>query len=111
MDKILFNPPVTFSIVLIFVIVLSKLLSGLAFKNKKRPTSGSRESYACGEDVKDHLAQPDYSEFFPFAFFFTIAHVATLILTTVPMQTFSTFAMAMVYLTVVVIGLLILFRR
>jgi NADH-quinone oxidoreductase subunit A len=57
------------------------------------------------------MAQPDYSNFFPYAFFFTLAHVATLIITTVPTETKSTFVMAGIYIIGASLGLYILFRR
>ena len=79
-------------------------LSRFAFsvKDKKK---GSLEPYACGEDKYDHTAQPDYSQFFPFAFFFTIAHVATLILATVPSTKGPVFALALIYILAVVTSL------
>jgi len=110
MDKILLSPPLAFLILLVFFWVLSILLSRMAFRGKKQ-AHGTGESYACGEDVPDHLAQPDYSQFFPYAFFFTIAHVATLIVTTVPMETPRALVMAVIYIFVVVIGLYVLLRR
>jgi len=57
------------------------------------------------------MAQPDYSTFFPFAFFFTLAHVATLIMTTVPVESLMTFILASIYIIGAVWGLYILFRR
>jgi len=111
MDHWLFYPPVLFLIVLISVLLLVKLCSLLAFKSKDKQAGGTCKGYACGEDVPDNLAQPDYSQFFPFAFFFTIAHVATLIITTVPAGNMETMFMAIMYLSVVVVGLIVLFRR
>jgi hypothetical protein len=110
MSNWLFMPPVLFVIVFIAIWALAKLLSGLAFKGAKR-TAGGGEAYACGEDNYNHLAQPDYSSFFPFAFFFTLAHVATLIMTTVPTGTFGPFVLAAIYVSGVAVGLYILFRR
>ncbi len=110
MGKWLINPPVAFLIVLSMAGALSALFSRLAFRIKKK-TQGSGESYACGEENYDHLAQPDYSNFFPYAFFFMLAHVATLIISTVPLETIETFFMAALYLVGAVIGLMVLFRR
>lgn len=110
MDNILLSPPVAFLILLVFFWALSAMLSRLAFRGKKQ-VHGTGESYACGEDLPDHLAQPDYSQFFPYAFFFTIAHVATLIVTTVPMETLRALVMAVIYIFAVVIGLYVLLRR
>jgi hypothetical protein len=86
------------------------LFSKLAFRSKTLP-SDSGESYACGEDTYDNAAQPDYSVFFPFAFFFTLAHVATLMITTVPLETLKAFGMVVIYIMGATIGLVILLRK
>jgi NADH:ubiquinone oxidoreductase subunit 3 (subunit A) len=105
----LLSPPVAFIIVLLAVLSFSFLLSKLAIRPQKH-SKDEAKPYACGEDNYDHLAQPDYSIFFPFAFFFTIAHVATLIMTTVPVETLQTFILAALYVLGAVIGLYILMR-
>jgi NADH-quinone oxidoreductase subunit A len=110
MEKLLLAPPVAFVIVLICVIVLYKLVSVWTFKSGKK-TDGSGESYACGEDIQNHTAQPDYSQFFPFAFFFTIAHVAVMMVTTVPMESVRILSMGVVYIGMLMIGLYILLRK
>jgi hypothetical protein len=86
MSKWLLIPPAAFLIILGAVTLFSYLLSKLSFKQNKF-VSGSKESYACGEDNYNNAAQPDYSTFFPFAFFFTLAHVATLIMATANLET------------------------
>jgi NADH-quinone oxidoreductase subunit A len=111
MDKWLFTPPLVFLIIFFLILFLSSLFSWLAWQRKDKRTEGAGKAYACGEDVKDHLAQPDYSQFFPFAFFFTIAHVATLMMTTVPSETAETLVLAVMYISVVVVGLIILLRK
>lgn len=108
--NIIISPPVAFLVVLVFVMILSSLLARLSFKPKSRDT-GERASYACGEDVKDHRTQPDYSQFFPFAFFFTVLHVVTLMLATVPVESMDTFVIAIVYIACAISGLVIVFRR
>jgi NADH:ubiquinone oxidoreductase subunit 3 (subunit A) len=110
MEEIFFSPPVAFLLILAVVSALAWLGSRGAFQKDKEP-SGAKESYACGEDFQDHLIQPDYSQFFPFAFFFTILHVVTLVIATVPTETLETFAMAVVYVAGAIIGLLILLRK
>ncbi len=103
-------PPVTFILIFFVAWVLMRLCARLAFRPAKH-TKGEGEAYACGEENYNHLAQPDYSVFFPFAFFFTLAHVATLMMTTVPVGTPSTFILAALYITGAALGLYILFRR
>jgi NADH-quinone oxidoreductase subunit A len=110
MSNLLLTPPISFSIILIATMLLSFCFSKLSFKGKKK-SEGSGESYACGEDMYDHMVQPDYSNFFPFAFFFTLAHVGTLIITTVPVETIKSFDMAIVYIVGIIVGLSILFRK
>lgn len=109
MKEWILSPPIAFFIMLFTCVLLSYLFSKLAYRPKSH-TEGEGTSYACGEANYDHMAQPDYSTFFPFAFFFTIAHVATLIMTTVPVVTVRTFVIAFLYIIGVVTGLYILLR-
>jgi len=101
-------PPVAFIIVLLAVILLNRVLSALSFKNKQ--SEESKESYACGEDFQGHMVQPDYGQFFPFAFFFTILHVVVLVIATVPIENTQTFVMAIIYILGASLGLLTLLR-
>lgn len=110
MNNILFYPPVTFLIILSVIVLLNFIFSKISYKSKKQ-SLGSGESYACGEDTYDHMAQPDYSVFFPFAFFFTLAHVGTLIITTIPVETMHSFNIAVLYAIGLVAGLSILLRK
>ncbi|MCK9604087.1 MAG: hypothetical protein M0R66_07005 [Candidatus Omnitrophica bacterium] len=110
MENWLLTPPVAFIIVLFAVWLFSHLLSRLAFKAGKH-SSGEGEAYACGECNYDNMAQPDYSNVFPFAFFFTLAHVATLIITTIPVATLQSFVLVAMYIFGAVLGLYILFRK
>lgn len=110
MEKsILLSPPLVFLFFLVLSLILTYFLTKIAFKPKEH-TEGERKSYACGEDNYSPMVQIDYSQFFPFAFFFTIAHVATLIMCTVPTETVTTFIMAFVYLIGIFVSLLILLR-
>lgn len=110
MNTILLSPPVAFVLVLIAMLLFSKLLSALSYDPKKHG-EGEGKSYACGEDVPTNLMQPDYSQFFPFAFFFTLLHVFTLTIATVPGLASGSFVIAVIYILAAVTGLVILFRR
>ena len=110
MANILLTPPVAFVIVLLTMLIFSRFLSILACKPKTHG-EGECKSYACGEDMPTSLIQPDYSQFFPFAFFFTILHVVTLIIATMPVATIGSFAIALIYILGAIVGLSILFRR
>jgi NADH-quinone oxidoreductase subunit A len=78
---------------------------------KGRQTEDARKPYACGEEFDGYMIQPDYSQFFPFVFFFTILHVVALTIATVPMGEMATFSIAAVYLIGAMLGLFILLRR
>lgn len=110
MAELLLTPPVAFLLMLGAALLLTALLSRLSYRNGK-PAADMEKSYACGEDVPTHLMQPDYSQFFPFAFFFTVLHVIALIITTVPIETLDSFAIAVIYILGGVTGLFIIFRR
>ena len=104
------TPPVAFIIILTATVLMSELLSKLSFKTRKGEDA-SKESYSCGEEGLTPFIQPDYSQFFPFAFFFTILHVTALMITTVPIETLESLSIAVVYLAGAMTALFILFRR
>ncbi len=108
MEKLLLTPPVAFLLIL-FVLWLLLMLSRL-LSCKPTIAEGSRKSYACGEENYDNMVHPDYSQFFIFAFFFTLAHVAVLIMATVPRSTIDVVILSLVYIFAVIIGLVILLR-
>jgi len=102
-------PPVAFAIVLLAVLAFSAALSRLALRRKGRVEGLA--AYACGEDIPSHMMQPDYSQFFPFAFFFTILHVAALMVITVPAATTATFVIAVVYILGAAVALSVLYGK
>ncbi len=103
-------PPIAFVIVLAAALLFAWGLKRLSFRRAERP-KGLTRPYASGEDVETHEIQPDYGQFFPFAFFFTILHVVTLIVATSPARTPESFGIAVIYVLGAVLGLVILFRR
>lgn len=104
-------PPIAFLVVMATIYLLSLLFSKIAFKHKGKP-GGTYKAYACGEDLpKGYMIQPDYSQFFPFAFFFTILHVVALVIATVPIQNLESFTISIVYVLGAIVGLLVLLRR
>lgn len=111
MSNIFLTPPIAFTVMLVSALLISAAISLLSFKRKDKDIGGMMKSYACGEDVSTNLMQPDYSQFFPFAFFFTILHVVTLMVATVPAETIGSLIRASVYMLGAVAALLILFRR
>jgi NADH:ubiquinone oxidoreductase subunit 3 (subunit A) len=109
-ETVLLSPPVAFLIILSVGLILSAFCSRCAFRSREN-SSEAKKGYACGEDFQGHLIQPDYSQFFPFAFFFTILHVVALVIATVPTETIETFAIAVVYVVGAIMGLVILLRK
>lgn len=105
-ENILLSPLIAFLILLAVFIIFTFVTKGLAPKGAE--SFGKGESYAGGENVKSHKAQPDYRQFFPFAFFFTIMHVVVLIVATVPK---ALAPLSFVYIFVAILALLILFRK
>ncbi len=106
----LLMPPVAFVIVLLAVWGFSAALSRLALRPKNR-SDQAREPYACGEDIPTHMIQPNYAQFLPFAFFFTILHVVALTVATVPVQAGATLGFAGLYVGGAAMGLSVLYRK
>ena len=106
MQSFIMSPPVAFLVILL-------LSFGVSFVSKRLAARGQdsqykMQAYACGEDMEENRGQPDYSEFFKFAFFFTIIHVVVLVVATDPAGLTVT---SVVYLGVTVLSLFMLLRR
>ena len=110
MNVSLLSPPIAFGVILAVVLAVFVVLPRLSLRKVLAP-AGFVEPYACGEDMPTHMIQPDYGQFFPFAFFFTILHVVALIVTTIPAQSMTTFLIALLYVGGAMAGLTILYRR
>ena len=109
-NELLLSPPAAFVMIMLAAVFGAYVLSKLALKPKNVP-AGLTKEYSCGEDIKTHMIQPDYSQFFPFAFYFTILHVVALMIATVPMATMQTFMIAVVYILGAIVGLFVLYKR
>lgn len=112
MTALLLLPPLSFVVLLVLVVLHARGLSLLG--SRKRPAfvpPGTARPYACGEEVPDHRMQPDYAQFFPFAFFFTIMHVVALIVATVPRGSGAASGLAAAFVLSAAIGVWVLFRR
>jgi len=106
MNNILLSPPIAFLIFIVLGMVLSFLASKLAAVGAD--TELKKMSYACGQKNVAHHIRPDYSQFFPYAFFFTIMHVLVLVIATVPRDVLT---LPLLYFVAGVLALVILFRR
>jgi len=99
-------PPLDF---LLFIAVFCLLTWAAKFLAPKgKASAGKGEPYACGQDVATGRIQPGYGEFFSVAFFFTIMHVATLVLGTVPKNAVW---IALPFLAISALAIVILFRK
>jgi len=117
MDKtvydFLMSPAIAFVIVLGAMFLFTWALTAFSLKGKT-PPPGAFKPYACGEE-SNPMVQPNYRQFFPFAFFFTVLHVMALMITTVPaklpIESFGGLLIGFVYILGAVVGLLVLYRR
>lgn len=107
--SILLLPPIAFGIFLLVIWAISWLTSGLAAAGVE--AEGKDLPYACGEEFPGEKATPDYAGFFPFAIFFTLMHVAGLMLATLALAPTAVLhlGVGIVYLLVVGLALAILF--
>jgi len=106
MAKMLLALPIAFLIYIVLATGISLL--GRALAAKGTDSSNKMKSYACGEDMPENQGQPEYTEFFKFAFFFTLMHVVVLTVATDPS---GISLMSALYLIVTVLSLFMLFRR
>jgi len=110
-DYLLLLPPIAFLIIFVFswlqYLGLKILSAGETWPDEK----GKVESYACGHNVEDSRISPNYSQFFPFAFFFTIMHVVALVVATYPKGDAGAIALGVGYLVSASVSLFILFKR
>lgn len=109
------TPGIAFFIVLAAVGVLYMAM-GLLSAGRRGAKARGLGPYSCGEELPTHMIQPDYSQFYPFAFFFTILHVVALIACTVPLSSdqgvaIKTGIIAAMYVLGAVVGLVILYRK
>ena len=106
-QQILITTPVLFVSFLLLLMLLSIYLKRKADKTP----SGKHafDPYACGqsEDAVSQYVNPNFRRMFYLAFFFTIMHVAALIIATAPAgQWFS----AVLFIAVALLALKVLFR-
>ena len=111
MEALLLLPPLSFVVLLVLVVLHARGLSVLSPHKGGVVRPGTVRPYACGEDVPDQHMQPDYAQFFPFAFFFTIMHVVALIVATVPRGSGAASGLAAGFVLSAAIGVWVLFRR
>ncbi len=104
---ILISPPIAFVLFLAFAYLI--ILLGRRMAPKMNKVGGKLTSYACGEDMPGTKIQFGYRMFFFVALFFTIMHVAALVLATVPSGKIVLFAA--LYLAVIFLSIMALVTR
>lgn len=82
MEVIFYSPPVLFALFLLYYLVFSKWLS--KFSSTKKPGKHALDSYACGQRDVENYVNPDYSQYFSYAFIFTVVHILILVVATAP---------------------------
>jgi hypothetical protein len=113
MEVSVLSPLIAFGIVLAASALLYVALRIFSAGSRKKGSRGLGP-YACGEELPTHMIQPDYGQFYPFAFFFTVLHVVALTATTVPAilgGATSLFFVAGIYVAGAIAGLTILYRK
>jgi NADH:ubiquinone oxidoreductase subunit 3 (subunit A) len=104
---VLLSPPIAFLVFLAVAFLLYGLGRGLAPRVRK--VGGKLATYACGEDIPGAKVQFGYRLFFFVALFFTIMHVAVLVIATVPSGRIALFAL--LYLAMIFLSILALITR
>ena len=104
--QILLTPPVTLLFLVLFGVGISFAANNLAplGNNSER----KQDSYMGGLRGVDYHISPNYSQFYPYAFFFALMHVVVLVIATVPRGVIT---QPLLYVGAAVLALLIIFRR
>ena len=109
---LILSPPIALLILLGAVALYYACLHKMTPRMPAAP--GLSKPYACGEE-QTNAVRPDYGQFFPFAFFFTILHVVALTVATVPVETkgnfMPSFMIALLYVVCAMMGMSVLYRR
>lgn len=109
MSSIILSPPVVLVILVIVGAFLSYMVSSLSAKAGASTLADRKgESYACGQRNVTHSVSPDYGQFFPIAFFFTIMHVLVLVVATTPKGVLT---LPLIYIAAGLLALIIIIRR
>jgi NADH-quinone oxidoreductase subunit A len=103
----LISPPVAFLVFLVIGYLIYVLGSRLAPKLKKQ--GGKLATYACGEDLPGVKLQFGYRLFFFIALFFTMMHVAALVIATIPGGKVAFFGI--IYILMIFLSIMALITR
>jgi len=106
MNAVIVAPPIAF---LIFTAIFFACSRGFSrYSHVSSRGEDGLDPYACGQrDVRNYV-NPDYSQFFPFAFLFTIMHVLVLVVATAP---YDAPVLPVVFIAAGVLCLIMIFKR
>lgn len=103
----LIQPPFALGFYLFLIYGLYKLVGPLQSSGESHP--GKYQPYASGEDLEQTGARHSYGAFYKLALIFSVMHLATLILSTIPAIA-SIRPIAITYLAAVGISVIVLAR-
>ncbi len=106
MEAILFSPPVLFVFFFFLLSLSSRWLSHYA--NKSPLDERALDAYACGQRDIENYVNPDYSQFFQYAFVFTVVHVMILVVATAPAEASL---LPIAYIVTGMLTILMVFKR
>jgi len=106
METVLYSPPVIFTAFFVLFLLCSKWLSRYARKGEM--SEHAQDSYACGQRDVENYVNPDYSQFFQYAFVFTVVHVLILVTATVPADAHI---LPAAYVVAGILSMMIIFKR
>lgn len=107
MKAILYSPPVIFAVFLALFFFAMRFLSRYAARGAA--SGRALDPYACGQRDFENYVNPDYIQFFRYAFVFTVMHVVALVITTASVYTAA--LLPLVYVAASILSLAIIFRK
>lgn len=103
---IFYSPPVIFGVILILGAMVLKWLG--RYSNKSELGEHTLDPYACGQRDVENYVNPDYSQFYSYAFIFTVVHILIMVVATAPADAQ---VLPVIYIVSGVLALLIAFKR
>lgn len=106
MESIIYSPPVVFVLVFFSLVLTSRLLA--RYSNRGELGEHALDPYACGQRNVENYVNPDYSQYFMYAFIFTVVHILILVVATAPS---SASILPVAYIVSGIIAIFIAFKR
>ncbi len=78
------------------------------YANKEKPGERALAPYACGQRDVENYVNPNYSQYFTYAFIFTVVHILILVVATAPKDVQI---MPIAYIISGMLAILIAFKR